>query len=198
MSRRWFFSFLLAFGVVLLVFSFVFRDRDPAGVSVLVEDGESGRSLVGVSVEASFPAPLGVVSSAETDDSGRVFFNNLSPGTVTFGVSFVDFRDFFQTLEIKRGKNEEVLFSLDLVTAPVRGRVLDSFSGDPIAGAEVAAGGVMAETSADGRFALDEVVIGTPAFRVRKDGYEELSLNVSLIKGVTRDLGDLPLTEAGY
>lgn len=187
MSKRWLFGFFLIPSAILLIGFVANRSQEPAKVSVLVEDGESGRLLIGIPIEAD-----GLV--AETDDRGRVFFDNLSPGLATFKISFVDFKDFLQTVNIKRGENEEILFSLELVTAQVKGRVLDSPSGKPVAGAAVAAGGVVGETGPDGRFTLDEVVIGTPTIKVRKEGYEAFSLGVPLVKGVIKDQGDLTLT----
>lgn len=185
-GRRWLLIFFFIFGIVFLGWLIIRRDQGPATASVLVEHGESGRPLVGIPVEAGGFA-------AETDDNGRAFFDNLSPGSTTFKVSFVDFRDFFQTATLEQGENEEILFSLELATAQVRGKVLDSRSGKPIVGAVVTGGGVVGETDADGRFVLDEAVIGTPTLVVVKDGYEEFSLEVPLVRGVIKDLGNLSL-----
>lgn len=180
--------------VALLVILAIFAVRSPllsrsaqASVSVLVEDAQSGRPLVGLMVTADG-------ALAKTEEDGRAVFTDIRAGLTTFKVSIRDFKDFFQTVTLKRGENEEVVFCLEPSTASVKGRVLDSIDRSPLEGVTVVMGGAVGETDVDGRFTLDDVIIGTPTLRIRKDGYEELSIDVPLVKGIIKDLGDLSLT----
>jgi len=174
----------------LLVFPGLWTNRSSA--AVLVKDSRTGRPLVGLVVEASGASAASVGSAlAETDEAGRAVFANLRPELTTFRVSLLGFKDFFQTVRLSRGDNGEIVFLLELATASVRGRVLDAVAGEPLKGAVVTLGGVRDETDADGRFFLDEAIVGTPVLKVRKDGYEMLSMEVVLANDVAKDLGDL-------
>ncbi len=160
------------------------REQTKITATVLVEDGKTGRSLIGLPVEVDG-------TLAQTGEDGRAVFTELYPGQHTFKVSLTGFKDFFQTIALGRGGGEEVVFSLDLVTSRVKGRVLDKTAKVPVDGATVLAGGVTAKTGSAGRFALDEVIVGTPALRITKDGYKERSIKITLIGGITKNLGDL-------
>jgi len=157
-----------------------------SSVTVLVEETRSGRSLVGLLVEAD-----GV--PAETDDGGRATFTDLGAGLVTFRVGLPGFKDFYQTVTLKHGDKEELVFSLDVETAGVRGRVLDRASGSPVSEAVVTIGGVRGETDSEGRFSFDKVIIGTPALEVAREGYQTLMTSVTLEGSAAADLGDLSL-----
>jgi len=174
---------------IFFIRSKFFRDPVKALVTVLVEDGQTGRSLIELPVEVNG-------TLAKTGEDGRAVFTDLYAGLRTFKISLPNFKDFFQTVNLKQGENEEIVFSLELTTAWVRGRILDSATKIPVEEATVVIGGAMGKTDDEGKFTLDEVIIGTRTLKVRKDGYEELSVKVSLVKGITRDLGDLSLVQA--
>lgn len=183
--------FIIAGFLILAIGNRFFRGPVEASVSVLAEDSQTGRFLVELPVEVG-----GTLS--KTGEDGRAVFTDLYVGLQTFKISLPNFKDFFQTVNLKQGKNEEIVFSLEIITAQVKGRILDSTTKRPIEEAAVVMGGALGKTDTKGRFTLDEVIIGTPTLEVRKDGYEELSVKASLVKGVTKDLGDLFLAQPTY
>ncbi|MFH7320712.1 carboxypeptidase regulatory-like domain-containing protein [Desulfurivibrio sp. D14AmB] len=79
-------------------------------------------------------------------------------------------------------------------TLTLRGRVLDSFDGTPIAGALVTSPGpVETLTGNDGAFLLEELVPAELILAIQADGYLGVSLSLLADKGGLFDLGDLRL-----
>jgi protocatechuate 3,4-dioxygenase beta subunit len=180
-TRRLF--LLTALALLVPILTFVISSGGAGGrssVVVTVEDDGDGRSLAGLVVEASYYPASDQDSGAlaETDENGEAFFESLRPGSVTFRVGLPGFRDFFQTVTLRRADNKEIVFSLDVATVDVRGRVLDEESGLPVGGAAVVLGGASGRTDEEGWFLLDDAIIGTPFIKIRKDGYESFSNSV--------------------
>ena len=168
----------------------IYRGYNQAAIMVVVEDSQTGRLLLGVPVEAD-----GQV--LETDEGGKVFFEELPAREVTFKVSLPGFKDFFQTVRLKRGPNKELVFSLQIATSEVVGEATDYVDGAPIAEAKVAAPGGQTTTGKDGKFVLEEVIVGTPEITISKDGYFEFRQTVELSKNVVEEMGEIKLLAKG-
>ncbi len=74
--------------------------------------------------------------------------------------------------------------------APValEGRVIERGTRSPVAGATVEAGGVAAETDAQGRFALRGIAPGEVAVRVASTEHEPLSFSETVVEGEVREV----------
>lgn len=170
-------------------FSRIYWQYNQAQIAVVVSDEKDGRPLTDIEVKVNG-------KSGKTDGEGKVSFT-LEAGEWEFLVSMPGFKDFSQTLRLKRGKNADLLFSLGLATTSVRGRVLDFVDGQPLEGVEISVGGVSAISDVEGKFALEEVVIGTPPFNAGKEGYYDFSQTLTLEKDKALNLGDLEFLAKG-
>lgn len=186
------FFILIPFSLVgLFAGVFFFARSRPVSVTVAVEDSLSGRPLVAIPVEVVETTGGAQPDWVETDEHGRVRFDDLKPGMTTFRVSIPDYKDFFQTVTLVSGGNDEVDFLLETETARVTGGVLNPQNRMPVVGATVLIGGAVGETDEEGQFALDEVIIGNQNIRIRKPGFWELLTKVSLERGMVKDVGEL-------
>jgi len=86
-----------------------------------------------------------------------------------------------------------------LAVGSIQGVLLDG-NGDPMAGIVVQIiGGENTTTDAQGSFRFDQIIVGNYTLTVEANGYEPLSMNVTVEADGTTDLGDLTLvsTDAG-
>ena len=165
---------------------------------VILEDSQTGRPLVGVLVEARLDSARQADGQVlETDEQGKVFFEKLQAREVTFKVSLPGFKDFFQTMGLSRGPNKELVFSLQIATAELSGEAVDYVDGTPVAGAKVIAAGAETTTDKDGKFVLEEVIIGTPEVTISKEGYYDFRQTIELVKNVAKDMGEIKLLGKG-
>ena len=179
-------------------FAELYFQYNRAEIMVILEDSQTGRPLVGVLVEARLDSARQADGQVlETDEQGKVFFDRLQMGETTFRISLPGFKDFFQTMGLNRGPNKELVFSLQIATAEISGAAVDYVDGTPIAGAKVIAAGAEATTDKEGKFVLEEVIIGTPEVTISKDGYYDFNQTVELVKNVAKDMGMLKLLGKG-
>jgi hypothetical protein len=116
----------------------------PNTLSGTISDTYTGAPLSGVVVRAS------ETISATTDASGRYILAGV-PEQFTIDVSSSNYAA--HRAQITRQTNMD----LGLRPTTLAGRVVDSYSGNPLAGAVVAAGDVTATTDADGRYVLSNL-----------------------------------------
>ena len=75
----------------------------------------------------------------------------------------------------------------------IDGNVVDSQSGQPIPGATVAVGNVVAQTTSAGYFRLDNVPVGTQTIRISAIGWQSYSAGVTVTKNAQTPLGNVGL-----
>jgi hypothetical protein len=75
----------------------------------------------------------------------------------------------------------------------VDGNVVDSQSGQPIPGATVAVGNVVALSSSAGYFRLDNVPVGTQTIRISAIGWQSYAATLTVAKNVQTPLGNVGL-----
>ncbi|NLX46793.1 MAG: hypothetical protein GXY70_01275, partial [Euryarchaeota archaeon] len=79
----------------------------------------------------------------------------------------------------------------------IQGVLVDG-DGDPLAGISVhLSGGDIATTDSQGNFAFDQVIAGNYTLTVDADGYEPMSLNVTVENDGPTDLGEIALVSTG-
>jgi hypothetical protein len=75
----------------------------------------------------------------------------------------------------------------------IDGNVVDAPTGQPIPGATVAVGNVVALTSSNGYFRLDNVPVGTQTLRISAIGWQSYSAAVTVSKNTQTPLGNVGL-----
>ena len=151
-----------------------------------------GSPLAGANV-SFFPTDRsGAQVAVPTDDAGNYTASGLSDGS--YSVMVLDTQRFnpYSTHYDVHGSSQ---FDIDIRTAPLRGRVIDSGSGDPVANARIqmrgkdsGIGGMIAtrgaSTDSSGNFTIDSVSPGTYTVTADKDGYGN-------------DVRDVAMTDSG-
>src|SRR5262249_39770965 len=115
-------------------------------------------------------------SSGTTDSSGTYQISGLDDGTYNVGVVDIDRSNAFSSTYDVKGSGT---FDIDIKTASLRGTVVDSSTGQPIAAAQVqlqnSQGGFIgsraAQTDPSGAFLFDNVARGSYHAVVQADGY---------------------------
>lgn len=75
----------------------------------------------------------------------------------------------------------------------IDGNVVDTQSGQPIAGATVSVGSVVAQSSGAGYFRLDNVPVGTQTIRISAIGWQSYTAGVVVTKNAQTPLGNVGL-----
>ena len=85
-----------------------------------------------------------------------------------------------------------VAFRVDPGASAVRGRLVDSFTGQPLAGARVTLNGtqLFTETDADGNFVLEGAPPGDGVLVITSQNYEVVRADVAIVANQAVDLGD--------
>ncbi|MCA2982081.1 MAG: carboxypeptidase regulatory-like domain-containing protein [Myxococcaceae bacterium] len=144
--------------------------------------GAGGGPIEGVTVTLASAATA-------TDARGVFVLDDLAPGP--FGGAALkagyEREDFSVTLVEGTNRKDLVLRTATCATcARLTGLVLDADTGAALAGATVAAGGMLATTSASGSYALEGLMAGPLSGRVTKAGYVSLPLERTLRAGDNR------------
>jgi hypothetical protein len=136
----------------------------------------NGQPMANVVVSFNTRTAGNASSSATTDSNGNYQVSGLDDGNYGVGVMDIDRSSAFSSSYEVHGSGT---FDIDIKTASLRGTVVDSSTGEPIAAAQIqlqnSQGGFMgsraAQTDPSGAFFIDNVARGTYHAVVQKEGY---------------------------
>ena len=87
-----------------------------------------------------------------------------------------------------------------LAQTGLRGTLVDGQNGRPIANANILLTDqeIFVMSGSDGSFQITNAQVGTDVLHVIAFGFDDLYLDVDIIEGLVRDLGDIPMAVSGY
>ena len=138
-------------------------------------------------------------ASVMTDAAGSYLLNGLDVGVATIQAAKPGYRTVTAEATFEAGGHYS--FSPTLypnsttppATATLRGGVVDSGTGQPVAGAIVELGSATTTTGANGRFELTGLGAGSFALSIHAGGYQPVSATGTLANGIN-DVGNIPLS----
>jgi uncharacterized GH25 family protein len=141
-------------------------------------------------------------SSGNTDSNGNYTISGLDDGNYNVSVVDIDRSNAFTSTYEVHGSGT---FDIDIKTASLRGTVVDASTGEPIAAAAVqlqnSQGGFMAahmvQTDPSGAFFVDNVARGSYHIVVQKDGYGNVTRDITVADTAPDDLQFKLATSAG-
>ncbi len=171
----------------------------PGKISGTVED-ENGDPIENADVDLVDDNEQ-VVDSTTTDNFGFYEFTDVDPGSYTVKASKTDYRDDERSVAVAGGE-EKTGQNLELKFGSIEGVVVDE-NGDPVADATVEIldenGDVVGTdtTNSQGRFEVEDLLLGTYTVRISADGFETLTVDGVEITNddPSNDLGDREVTE---
>jgi hypothetical protein len=117
----------------------------------------------------------------ETDGAGSYILRNLEPGSVTVFFSASGYFSTDETVILAPGPN---IYSVQLhPLATLFGQVKDALTGLVIAGAPVSLGAMSTESDSFGMYSFHDIATGTYPLNCTVAGYQEYSVEVTLVKG---------------
>lgn len=189
--------------------------------SLRPEDGQTpaGAVVTGTVIEAGTGQPLGgvvidvsgdVMASAQTDAQGRYQISGLAEGEVEITASMAGYDPVVARTNLE--ENEQLVFSPTLYTsgntppdanlASIAGRVVDSMTGQPLAGVEIdatwQAGGQVVTTDGLGLFevmGISEPGLAGVTLTFSKDGYRTVQFSTQLGPAEKLDIDDVRLRQ---
>ena len=87
-----------------------------------------------------------------------------------------------------------------LAATGLKGTLVDAQNGRPVADANILLSdqGIFVTSSADGSFIISNAQVGKDVLEVIASGYNDLYLDVDIVDGMVRDLGQVKLSPAGF
>jgi len=154
-----------------------------ATITGKITDSVTGNGLVKAKLTAD---KYDIVQYSDTN--GNYQLGNLASGTYTITASASGVASKSQTVTVSRGQTVTLNFLLG-PAYKVTGKVTDSVSGLPIAGATVSAnpGGYLALTGSDGSYTLSDVTAGTYTLTASSIGYDSQSKTVVVTADASAD-----------
>ena len=128
--------------------------------------------------------------SAATDDSGHYSLGGIPDGTYTLTASVSGYQTVSKSISVS-GRDVVQDLAMEPLPEPkytISGHVYDLGTGEPVQGAVLKSGALMAETDADGHYSLT-VPDGTYKISVSAEGYDGRNITVVVSgKGATADI----------
>ncbi|MCK5291330.1 MAG: carboxypeptidase regulatory-like domain-containing protein [Thermoplasmata archaeon] len=169
----------------------------PGTISGSVKD-ENGDPIENADVEL-IDNNTQLVDSTTTDSLGFYEFTDVDPGSYTVKASKTGYRDDEKSVTLAGG--EDKTQDLELKFGSIEGVVVDE-NGDPVPDATVQVldenGDVVGTdtTNSQGRFEIDDLLLGTYTVRISADGFKTLTVDgVEITDTPTNELEDQTLTE---
>lgn len=87
-----------------------------------------------------------------------------------------------------------------LAATGVKGTLLDGSTGAPVADANVLLSnqGILVTSGSDGVFTISNAQVGKDVLEIIASGYEDAYIDVDIVDGMVKNLGDIKLTTAGF
>jgi hypothetical protein len=159
--------------------AFMFKTVYYGSISGTVRD-ELGNLIMGASVSIQ-----GTALVSTTDVFGRYSIEHVSPGSYNVTASKAGYVSSMISIQLTAAQQKVTDFLLFLERSSIRGTVLDK-DGVPIEGATVTLYDAQNNevestiTYSNGEFILSEIDFGTYTVKITKDGYEEISKDVTI------------------
>jgi thermitase len=152
----------------------------PGGITGQVTDAKDGSAISGAQVSDG-------ITTALTDAAGSYTIDNVSPGSYQVVASKEGYQTSSLTVSVLSGTTAVANFSLSQIIIPgsITGSVTDAKDGSPIVGAAVTDGTRTATTDASGKYTIADVPPGSYEVTVSKEGYESLTVSVTVVSGAT-------------
>ena len=171
----------------------------PGSISGTIED-ENGDPIENADVDLVDDNDQ-VVDSTTTDSDGLYEFTDVDPGSYTVKASKDGYRDDERSVTLA-GSEDKTGQDLELRFGSIEGVVVDE-NGDPVPDATVEVidenGDVVGTdtTNSQGRFDIEDLLLGTYTVRISADGFETLTVDGVEITDAdpTNDLGNTEVTE---
>ena len=158
----------------------------PGTLSGQVTDNNTSSPIEGATV--SFAG-----GSTTTDASGNYTLANVSPGEVLVTISKIGYATVSRTQTIAGGSTTTLDVALD-PPGTIIGKVTDSSSGDPIAGATILYDGGSTTTNGSGDYTIVGVPAGSQALIASADGYQSSSAQNVTVPANGSVTADITLT----
>ena len=164
-------------------------------------------SIVGVVTDNTSGSPVGNATvsynggAVSTSGDGSYSLSNIPAGSVALTVAADGYQNSAANVSVVAGQTATNNFALTLtpITGSVSGHVIDSASGNPLAGATVAYAGGSTTTDSTGSYSLANLTPGTQTLTVTLLGYNPGGNTVSIVAGsnATQDFALVALPTTG-
>jgi thermitase len=148
----------------------------PGSISGAVVSAKDGSPLIGATVTDG-------TRTTTTDATGKYTITNVPADTYQVTASNSGYYSSSSTVTVVSGGNAVANFSLSRIPGSITGSVTDAKDGLPIVGATVSDATRTTTTDATGKYTISDVPPGTYEVVASKEGYESLSLTVSVLSG---------------
>ena len=147
-----------------------------------VTDASTGLPIAGSTVTAVGPE----TRSTTTAENGTYSLDEVLLGDYTVTASAAGYYNNSKPATVTENATTTVDLTLTPLPGTISGKVTDSVTGDPIAGATLTVDGISAATNSSGGYTISDVPAGTYTVKVSADGYQNSSqTDVTVVAGET-------------